>query len=136
MPKALEMVHDTDPKQEIWGAIGDAHKDFIALGADVLVATYERPKKTKSGIILTDFTTSEDHFQGKIGLVVAKGPLAFTEDDEHKWPGRKPEVGDWVVFFPLSMSADAIALYIGKQPMRIIRERDIRGIVDDPDLVW
>jgi co-chaperonin GroES (HSP10) len=135
MPKALKMVHDREPKEVIWERMGGADKQFRTMGDHVLVAIYERPEMTAGGIILTDYTKGEDKFQGKVGLVIQLGDLAFQDDDSHSFP-VKPSVGDWVVFFPLTMAGTALAFPFVDQPMRLVRDVEIRAIVTTPDLLW
>jgi co-chaperonin GroES (HSP10) len=85
----------------------------------VLVATYVRPNITAGGIILTDRTSDEDRWQGKVGLVLRVGPIAFDfdevieyidhlrADDAVTYEAARakahlelgiPQVGDWVAY--------------------------------------
>lgn len=98
----------------------------------LLVAVYVRPQRSKGGIIFTDNYVDEDKFQGKVGLVLQKGPTAF-QDAEGEWfQGSNIEVGDWVVFKP----SDGWGLTINKQMCRMLDDVAIRGRIEQPDLVW
>jgi hypothetical protein len=98
------VVHDTDPADAIRDEVGSFCDGLTMLGADVFIVMYERvgnrESKTAGGIILVNKeggTSSEDKFQGKVGLVMKMGPIAFKEDDFHQWGGIAPKVGDWVI---------------------------------------
>ncbi|MDE2467166.1 MAG: hypothetical protein KGL35_00040, partial [Bradyrhizobium sp.] len=96
--QALKMVHAVDPADEIRSEVGKLVDDIEVLGAQVLVAAYIRPERTAGGILLPDVpnsTRAEDEYQGKVGLVLKCGPLAFVEDDKHHWGSRIPKAGDW-----------------------------------------
>ena len=107
MPAPLRVVHKTDPKQDIYDDVGHLVEFFQPVGDQVLLVMYERAKqkgggdvKTAGGIIVPQGATgllAEDKWQGKAGLVVAMGPIAFTEDDHHKWGNATPKVGYWVM---------------------------------------
>lgn len=107
MPAPLRVVHKTDPKQDILDDVGHLIPSFNPICDQVLLVMYERGKqkngdlaKTEGGIYLPNGTTgalAEDKWQGKVGLVVAMGPIAFTEDDNHKWGKVVPKIGDWVM---------------------------------------
>lgn len=105
MPLPLRVVHTTDPKQDIIDDVGSFINGIEPLGAGVLLVMYERGKqkgdvRTAGGIIVPETQTGtlrEDKFQGKVGLVMALGPLAFQEDATHQWGGNTPKVGDWVM---------------------------------------
>jgi co-chaperonin GroES (HSP10) len=104
MGAPVRILHKKDPAQEIWDDIGWVINGLTVTGADVLLAMYERvgqgEAKTERGIIIPDFkggAATEDKYQGKVGLVVKMGPVAFQEDETHKWSGVHPQVGDWVL---------------------------------------
>lgn len=76
----------------------------------VLVATYIRPNVSRGGIIFTAKTGEEDRYQGKAGLLLKCGPLAFDYDEVRELVDQGitaraaragfgiPEPGDWVLF--------------------------------------
>jgi len=80
------MHHDVDPKESILKELGDI-SGIEVFNTHVLIATYVRPN-TKSGIHLTDKYVEEDKYQGKVGLVVKKGPLAFVDEEQDWFKGR------------------------------------------------
>ncbi len=130
--RALKMVHERDPKEALMEAAGPFAAKLTPIGARVLVATYIRPEKTTSGIILTDKYRQEDEYQGKVGLILKMGPLAFTEDDSHQWGGVVPKVGDWVVM----NIGDTRRLTMGDNPCRFIEDVSVQAITTDPDAVY
>jgi len=135
-PKSSEsilhnMQHDNDPKSAVLDKIGEVPKEIVS-GAQVLVATYVRPEKTKGGLILTDKYRDEDKFQGKCGVVVAMGPLAFQETDKLKFGGFKVSVGDWVWYRPM----DGAALSCNGVHCRSVDDVDIRGKIPHPDYIF
>src|SRR5271170_459714 len=92
----MVMVHKKDPKDVILDKIGDI-SDVQVKFRNVLLAIYERPEKTESGIFLTDKTTDEDKYQGKAHLVLAMGPDAFADADGAFDEINGVDEGDWVV---------------------------------------
>lgn len=125
-----EMQHDEDPKELILKKIGNT--DGIRLsGAQVLVATYIRPERKKSGIILTQKLREEDQFQGKCGLVIKLGPLAYKENDKLDFGGYKVKVGDWVFYRPV----DGYALSVNSQHCRVLDDVEIKGDLEHPDMI-
>ena len=127
----MKMSHDNDPKQELMSKMGDL-SEIEVFNNNILVAIYMRPNKTKSGIFLTDDTTEQDKFQGKVGLVVKKGPSAFADDTGRWFKDIEVNVGDWVVFRP----SDGWSVAINSQPCRLMDDVVIRGRIKHPDLVW
>ena len=130
------MVHEEDPKARTLDEVGDI-SGIKLFSNQVLVAIYKRPSKTKGGIILTDKTRDEDIYQGKVGLILSKGPDAF-DDPTGKWSWDDVGVGSWVLFRP--SDSWAIGL-IGegrneKYDCRILSDTSVRGIVPHPDMVW
>lgn len=124
----------------------------------VLVASYIRPEKTAGGIIRPDQVREEDKWQGKAGIVLAMGPIAFNFEEvveyandlqvvsstsmidrlaEARRAHDVPDVGDWV-FFRNSDAWDSalqIAPGVGAH-CRFIFDSDIIGRIDDPSAIW
>lgn len=131
--RALAAALPADPAEELLAKVrGDMAHIAEVMGAGVLVAIWKRPEKTAAGLYLPDRTRDEDVFQGKIGIVLKMGPLAFVEDDRHKWAGRIPKVGDWVAY----RVGDAWPMFIADHPCRIVEDVNIKMIVSKPDVVW
>jgi co-chaperonin GroES (HSP10) len=131
MATAIAMVHDENPKAAIFNDIDPYLGDVEVLGARVLVAVYVRPKQSAGGIYLPDRTVDEDKYQGKVGLVLALGPIAFQDDATHRFGEIKPEVGDWIVF----SVGDTFGLEIGKRRCRSVEDVDVHMIIDRPDII-
>jgi len=125
------MEHATDPKQKLLDDIGDI-SSFEIFNNQILIAIYIRPNKTKSGIYLSDQSREEDKVQGKVGLVVKKGPAAFVDETSEWFKDISVEVNDWVVFRP----SDGWSITVNNVLCRIIDDTAVRGKVDAPDRVW
>ena len=130
MPPAL-MSHVEDPANEIRKRIGDISQIEV-LHNQILVGVYIRPEKTKGGILLTSQTRDEDRYQGKAGLVLKKGPLAFVDDDNNKFHGQNVDVGDWV-FYRVS---DGFPLVLNGTLCRLLEEVHVKGKIPSPDVVF
>jgi co-chaperonin GroES (HSP10) len=127
----MKMEHQEDPRKEIISQIGDI-SEIEVFNNQILVAIYIRPQKTKSGIILTEKYTDEDKYQGKIGLVLKKGPDAFIDESGKWFKDVKISEGDWVVFRP----SDGWALSVNGQSCRLLDDVTVRGRVKQPDSIW
>lgn len=130
MPPMM-MDHEVDPKKKLIEDIGDL-SSIELFNNQILVATYIRPQKTKSGIYLTDKTTEEDKFQSKVGLLVKTGPSAFEENDEGWFLGEEFELNDWLVFRP----SDGWSITVHGVLCRILSDTQVKGRVQNPDEVW
>lgn len=130
MPPAL-MKHIEDPANEIRKRIGDISKIEV-LHNQILVGVYIRPEITKGGILLTPQTRDEDRYQGKAGLVLKKGPLAFVDDDNNKFHGQNVDIGDWV-FYRVS---DGFPLVLNGTLCRLLEEVHVKGKIPSPDVVF
>jgi len=70
--------------------------------------------------------------QGKVGLVVKKGPAAFVDDTSEWFKDISVEVNDWVVIRP----SDGWAITVNNVLCRIVDDTAVRGKIDVPDRVW
>jgi co-chaperonin GroES (HSP10) len=131
MATAIQMVHARDPREELWLDVEPYLADITVLGARVLVAVYVRPEQTKSGILLPAQTRHEDVYQGKVGLVLKCGPLAFQDDATHRFGNQVPTVGDWVVF----SVGDTFGMELGKRRCRTVEDVDVHLIINRPDIL-
>ena len=127
----MRMVHTVDPAKELLAKIGNLD-DFELFGNQVLIAVYQRPEKTKSGIILADVTRQEDAYQGKAGLCVKLGPAAFVSDDQYDFRGQKVSVGDWVAIFV----SDGRKITVRDVLCRIVEDHHVRLRIPAPDVIW
>lgn len=134
MTRAIAMVHETDPKQEILSRVRGLIDDILPMTTEVICGIYVRPERTAGGIILPQDKgmRREDEYQGKVGLVLKMGPLAFTDDENHKWGDVKPKVGDWVLW----RVGDTFPFSLGDAPCRFVDEGLIRAILPGPDIVY
>jgi len=130
MPYML-MEHEVDPKKKLIDEIGDV-SNFEIFNNNILVAVYQRPAKTKSGLYLTDKTTEEDRFQSKVGLLLKVGPRAFEPNEEGWFDGVKFNLNDWIVFRP----SDGWTITVNGVLCRILSDTQVRGRSDQPDRVW
>lgn len=128
----MVMAHEEDLKVEILKKLGTL-ADIELFHNQILVATYVRPNITKGGILLAPQTVDEDKFQGKVGLVVKKGPQAFVSDEKTDFHGQNVEVGDWIFY----KAADGWPQSVNGVPCRIFdNEFLIRGRISSPDMVY
>lgn len=126
-----------NPGKPLWDALGDL--STLEVGPNyVLVATYVAPEKIGS-IYVSDRRMEEDRFQGKIGLVVKKGPCAFEDVGNTKFGGFNPQVGDWVIYRP----SDAIECFVRDRrkvnegtACRFVEDVVIKGYTTNPDQVY
>jgi co-chaperonin GroES (HSP10) len=127
----MKMAHAADPAEELRKTLGDISKINI-YNNWILCAVYKRPEKTASGLYLADSTRKEDEYQGKVGLVVKKGPLAFVDDDKTVFAEQNVDLGNWVVF----RSSDGWALNVNGVLCRMLQDIQVRMAVPSPDMVF
>jgi co-chaperonin GroES (HSP10) len=132
------MDNTEDPREALLKKAGDL-SGIEVLGSDVLLLTYMRPERTRSGIILTDNQRHEDAYQGKCYLVGKLGPAAFVDSEGHKF--RDIKEGDWVA----ARASDGLAITLNPAnsvssadavPARIIQDINIRLRLSAPDIVY
>jgi len=128
---AMVMDHSADPKKSLTDRLGD-HSGVEILHNQVVVATYVRPTKTKSGIHLPDNYVDEDKFQGKVGLVVKMGNDACVDPTGKWFRGVNINLGDWIIFRP----SDGWSISINGVDCRVLEDIAIKGKVDRPDRIW
>ncbi|SRR6266849_1935892 len=128
----LELISQAaDPRQAIGAALGDL--DGIAVFSDlVLVGTFIRPEMTAGGIIRPKEVVQEDEFQGKVGLVLKTGPLAYADWEDPAERGEMAEIGSWVVY----AIKDGWPVQINGVACRFIPYEKLRARVDDPKMVF
>lgn len=127
----MSMLHTVDPAVELREKVGDISKIEV-MHNQILVAVYIRPEKTKGGLYLADQTRNEDRYQGKAGLVLKKGPLAFVDDDANKFMGQNVEPGEWI-FYRVS---DGFPLILNGTLCRLLEEVHVKGKIPSPDVVF
>ena|SRR5258706_3584401 len=116
-----------DPQQALLDAVGDLSNHEVFHNR-ILVAIFVRPEKTAGGIIRPGGNVQEDEYQGKVGLVIKKGPTAFLDTDDEDFLGQNVEVGNWVVF----RASDGWQLTIRDTACRMLTDRTIQMRVKNP----
>ena len=129
--KIQALSQSADPKAGVLKAVGPLNGVEVFSGW-ILLGTYIRPEKTTGGIIRPQSNVDEDAYQGKVGLVLKKGPLAFVDDDSHDFAGQDVRDGDWVAYYV----NDTRAVTINGAPCRLIQDTRIIMKIDDPNIVF
>jgi len=120
-----------DPKAAILKAVGDLSK--LQVFSDlVLVGTFIRNERTTGGIIRPADNVKEDEYQGKVGLVLKTGPLAFSDTEDGPCQGGNAEIGSWVVY----AIKDGWPVQINGTPCRFVPYSKLRMRITDPNLVF
>lgn len=128
-------AHAIDPKKELLDKVGFVAEHLQVPSSKLLVAIYYRPEVTTGGII--DPTARQgDSYQGKIGLVLKLGPLAFQDDDNHTWGDVRAKVGDWVQFRVGDTAPWRLGRNAESPHFRYVEDVNILAIWDRPDIVW
>jgi co-chaperonin GroES (HSP10) len=129
--KIEQISQAKDKRKGILDAIGDlnGHRPTTDL---VLVGTYIRDEKRQSGLYLPTEHLKEDEYQGKVGLVLSRGPYAYGDWEEDTDKGQSAKLHTWVVF----AVKDAWPLQINGVACRVVPYDKIRMIVDDPATVF
>lgn len=130
--KAIEFISNSkNPKVDIIKAVGDLSGVTIKFNW-VLVGTYFRPEKTAGGIIRPQTNVGEDEWQGKVGVVLKLGSLAYQDDEDAHFSGERVEIGEWAVYHV----GDARSININGYPCRMVRDSSIRMTVEDPNIIF
>lgn len=132
LPNLVSIATASDPKAEILKLLGDALNNFSVLGDRVLVATYIRSEKTKGGIYMPGTQRDEDRYQGKVGLILKKGPTAFKYDGAYPYEGIVPANGEWAVY----RTSDTWEFFLNNVSCRLLTSDLIRAVVTDPALAY
>lgn len=119
-------------EDEIRAAIGSALEAFQPFHNQILVGIYIRPAVTSGGVILTDKSIDEDKWQGKAGLVLAVGPMAFKDDARNSFEGQGVCVGDWIIY----RVSDGFSIDINGVHCRLIEDVHVKARVSAPSIVW
>ena len=130
-PKIEQLSQAKDPKQGLISAIGDLSKAEVFADL-VLLGTYIRNERTAGGIIRPLDNVKEDENQGKIGLVLKRGPLAYADWEDEDERGQNARLHTWVVFH----NVHAWQIQLNGVPCRLIPYDKIRMSVTDPTLVF
>jgi hypothetical protein len=102
----------------------------------VLCATYYLPAfeflPGGTRFYRTETSHNEALWQGKVGLVVAKGPMAFVDEPGINFHGQNVEIGEWVQWD----IHDARQQTINRVHCRYLKDVQIVAKWDDPRLVY
>jgi co-chaperonin GroES (HSP10) len=119
--KITAVAQATDKRAAIKKLVGDLSS--LEVMADLIfVGTYVREEKTSGGIIIPPEVLQEDEFQGKVGLVLKKGPDAL--DD--------PSIDEWAVY----SVKDGWPMSFNGYPCRLIPSDLIRCKTTKPELIF
>ncbi len=130
--KIEQISQAKDKKQGIIDAVGDLSAAEVLTDL-VLIGTFIRDEKRASGLFLPQDHLKEDEFQGKVGLVLQRGPFAYTEyADGTNDGGKNAELHTWVVF----AIKDTWPLQINGVACRVIPYEKLRMRVSDPTMVF
>lgn len=137
-PKFLQHLGDhktpAEFKKKIHALLDPHLTNYRVGGSDLLVAIYIPPEMTAGGIIKIQKSQQENIFQGKVGLVLQLGPIAFKRDRFNcTWDGITAKADDWVVFRFANTSLD---MYLGGVAVQHIDHEHIRAVVDDPTAIY
>jgi hypothetical protein len=136
----IRTVHVEDPRDVIWTAVGKDLDKVEPMNQQVLVAMYIRPATyvqfgqggEDKRLEIAEEAIDEDRYQGKVGMVLKKGPRAFVDDGPIQFHGQDVEPGDWVVY----RSSDGLKGMIGDREIRFIPDVYIKAKIDHPDAVF
>lgn len=129
--KIEQISQAADPRKAILSAVGDLSGMRIAADL-VLIGTYIRPEKTAGGIIRPKEVIQEDEYQGKVGLVLKTGPMAYGDWEDPAERGDMAEQGTWVVF----AIKDGWPVQVNGVACRYVPYDKIRAQVEDPRMVF
>jgi hypothetical protein len=135
--KIAQISQSNDPRAAIITAVGDL--SGVKVAADlVLLGTYIRNEKTAGGIIRPTEVLKEDEYQGKVGLVLKAGPIAYAnwetdmEDTGDVEAGEMAKLHTWVVY----QIKDAWPMQINGTACRVIAYDKIRMQIPNPSMVF
>lgn len=123
-----------DPRQFLLDRTELWRRETFTFHNWVVTATYFLPHKIGggSGLYLPDIVHDEALYQGKVGLVIAKGPLAFKDDEHVKFMGQNVEIGDWVVYDIM----EGRQFTMDRVHCRRLKDTQIVMRVPDPRLIY
>lgn len=103
----------------------------------IITATYYLPDwefvpNTSVKLYRPETTHDEALWQGKVGLVIGKGPLAFRDEEHLKFHGQNVEIGDWVQYDIM----EGRQFTIDRIHCRRLKDTQIVMRVKDPRLVY
>ena len=124
--------YESNPHQTIIDFVAPFIDKIQLAPSKILVATYRRPEKSAGGIIMANTNLDEDKWQGVAALVLKLGSAAFKDDANITFSGFEAKIHDWVTFRP----AVGVAREFNGLHCRIVEDKMIDAVIDDPTLVW
>lgn len=107
---------------------------------NIMVATYVLPEMTKLrgpggtsvSFYVPDKVSREVEWQGRVGLLIARGPLAWKSDKRVDFGSTMHEIGEWVCYD----RQDGRQISINRVHCRRLKDVDVWGSTDDPFRVY
>lgn len=127
--------HLSDAARELMAKAENHISRIDVFHNQILVAVYEGPEKSKGGVIYSDIRKRENEYQGKVGLVLKLGPLAFVDDERNKFHGQRVAPGEWIALRP----GDGWPMKLGGidgLPCRVLEDVHVKMRLDNPDEVY
>ena len=118
------------PKEVITPENLESHADKLPnpTGYRLLILPFSPPEKTKGGIVIAKQTLEKERIATVVGLVVRKGPDAYSDPD--KFPdGPWCKEGDWVIFGRYA----GARFNIDGGDMRLLNDDEILATVNNPE---
>ena len=130
-PKILEISQAKDQRQAIIDAVGDL--SGIDVFSDlVLVGTHIQPEKTSGGIYRPTEILQESEHQGKVGLVLKVGPIAYGDWESDENLGKNATLHTWVVY----QAANTWKMQLNGVACSVVPYERLKLRVDDPMKVY
>lgn len=129
--KIGRLSESQDFKTTVWQELGDIGGIEVYFN-HILVATYIRSEKTPGGIIRPGINVTEDAYQGKVGLVLKKGPMAFEGDDDIDFKGLNVKPNDYVVY----RVGDGWDITVNGVPCRMLTDKNIKMRIKSPEIIF
>ena len=102
----------------------------------IITATYWLPDylttRTGGKLYIPDKTHDEALWQGKIGLVIAFGPLAFKSNQYVDFGGQEIKKGDWVIYDIM----EGRQFTVERVHCRRLKDTQLVGTIEDPRLIY
>jgi len=102
----------------------------------IITATYYLPGSLDipggGKIHLPEKSHDEALWQGKVGLVIGKGQLAFKDNEYIKFEGQNVEIGDWVMYDIL----EGRQFTVERVHCRRLKDTQIVMRIPDPRLIY
>lgn len=110
---------------------GQNESGFVALADNVVVLCDVAPEKSAGGIFISDDKQWQQQMMAETGVIVEIGNGAFLwlSDRTRPWEGRKPQVGERIVF---ERYAGRLQTGADGREYRIMSDRCVAAIMGEP----